>query len=75
MQTLRYILPFERPRLQAIKMEGDPNAPTLRANATSSAARPLVSNGTFIRCIAWNALWGNAHVSHRNRISRAPERR
>jgi hypothetical protein len=37
MQTLRYILPFERPRLQAIKVEGDPNHPTLPAEEVAKA--------------------------------------
>jgi hypothetical protein len=27
--TLRIILPYERPRLQTVKMEGDPNRPVL----------------------------------------------
>jgi hypothetical protein len=42
-QTLRIILPYERPRLQTVKMEGDPNKPTLPPEDVAKAMAAVLT--------------------------------
>jgi hypothetical protein len=43
-QVLRTLLPFERPRLQAIKMEGDPNRPVLPPEDVAAAMANILTH-------------------------------
>jgi hypothetical protein len=41
--VMRMILPFERPRLQAIKVEGDPNKPTMPPEDVAKAMAAVLT--------------------------------